>query len=110
MKKVLNYLKQNVTFGKVTRTTLVLLLTLTMFNCSKDESPSENNETLEEVCGTKSGDEQTEVSVNGVYRYYIYIIDEGDLNRYEIYRVSREEYEMYKNRDGDFICITPLER
>ena len=106
MKKVIKYLKENVAFGKVTRATLVLTLALAMFNCSKDETPSESNEVPQEVCGTKISHRHTDLMIDGDYYYFIKLNNDGEFA--QSYRVSRDEYEMYKMRNGDFICITPL--
>ena len=106
MKTVLNYLKENVALGRLTRATLVLTLALAMFSCSKDDAPSESNEVPQEVCGTKVSHRQSDYMIDGSYRYYIKLNNDGEFA--QSYRVSLVEYDRYKMRNGEFICITPL--
>lgn len=85
---------------------VLLVLAVAMFSCSKDEAPSDNNEVPQEVCGTKVSHRQSDLMIDGAYHYFIKLNNDGEFA--QSYRVSLVEYDRYKMRNGEFICITPL--
>jgi len=89
MKKVLNYLKENVSFGRAS-IIVVLCLSGFMFNCEKEES---------DTCGLYEGSSTVENQQTNSVKYYVVISGENIRVTYSEQRRVNQDYLI-----GDYIC------
>ena len=115
MRKVLNYLKENVAFGKVTRTTLVVLLIL-VFNLSNAQETYQDKKFGQDVTWEFTQNEVI-VTTNGVVnvakikslgnqgKLTVYQTTEpfmGAKTKWEIVHKSKNKYTMIMTSVDDF--------